>query len=293
MSRPLRVLHVGNVANNGYLNAKLLRRVGVEADALCDEWHMISQPEWEDAPIDWNGGDPEAPLMEAAAAAGWHRPEWVLSPAAVGSHELTGVLARNALRPAAGRSVAAAPLRLVAPVRSRFLAAADGCASRRRVARPPRAAVRPGRPPLRVLRHRPCLRHPSDPAAAHREEPVRRLRARDDARAAVPGRLVRPAAEPGLPPRRQGDHHEPRRRSPPRTGLGLGAERLRLHPAPRGRDEVLPRPVGARTAARGGGLGLRGDLSLAPRLGRSRAATACCGRSPSSCGTTGRTPCCC
>jgi glycosyltransferase involved in cell wall biosynthesis len=80
MSRPLRVLHLGNVANNGYLNAKLLRREGVEADALCDEWHMISQPEWEDAPIEWNGGDPEAPLMGAAAAAGWRRPEWVLSP---------------------------------------------------------------------------------------------------------------------------------------------------------------------------------------------------------------------
>ena len=80
MSRPLRVLHVGNVANNGYLNAKFLRRAGVEADALCDEWHMISQPEWEDAPIEWNGGDPEAPLMERAAEAGWRRPDWVLSP---------------------------------------------------------------------------------------------------------------------------------------------------------------------------------------------------------------------
>jgi len=77
---PPRVLHIGNVANNGYLNAKLLRRVGVEADALCDEWHMISQPEWEDAPIEWTGGDPEAPLMEAAERAGWRRPPWVLSP---------------------------------------------------------------------------------------------------------------------------------------------------------------------------------------------------------------------
>src|SRR4051794_6546678 len=50
--RPLRVLHVGNIANNGYLNAKLMRRIGVEADALCDEWHILSQPEWEDAEID-------------------------------------------------------------------------------------------------------------------------------------------------------------------------------------------------------------------------------------------------
>ena len=292
MSRPLRVLHVGNVANNGYLNAKLLRRVDVEADALCDEWHMISQPEWEDAPIDWNGGDPEAPLMERGRRGGLAPPRMGALTPAVGSHELTRILARDAPRAAAGRSLAAAPLRLAAPVRSRFLAAPDGCASRRRVAQPPRAAVRPGRPPLRVLRHRPCLRHPSDPAAAHRAEPVRRLRARDDAGAAVPGRLVRPAAQPRLPPRRQGDHHEPRRRRL-RTPAGAGSGRLRLHPAPRGRDEVPPGPVGARTAARGGGLGLRGDLSLAPRLGRSRAATGCCARSPSSCGTIGRTPCCC
>ena len=253
---------------------------------------MISQPEWEDAPIDWNGGDPEAPLMEAAAAAGWHRPEWVLSPRRWDPTNSQESWLENALRPAAGRSVAAAPLRLVAPVRSRFLAAADRCASRRRVARPPRAAVRPGRPPLRVVRHRPCVRHPSDPAAPHRAEPVRRLRARDDAGAAVPGRLVRAAAQPRLPPRGQGDHHEPRRRRR-RTPAGAGSGRLRLHPAPGGRDEVPPGPVGARTAARGGGLGLRGDLSLSPRLGQSRAATACCGRLPSSCGTTGRTPCCC
>jgi len=75
VSRPLRVLHVGNVANNGYINAKLQRRVGVEADALCDEWHMISQPEWEDAPLE-PVEDPLAPLMRDD----WQRPDWVLSP---------------------------------------------------------------------------------------------------------------------------------------------------------------------------------------------------------------------
>ena len=88
MSRPLRVLHVGNVANNGYLNAKLLRRAGVEADALCDEWHMISQPEWEDAPIEWNGGDPEAPLMELGRRGGLAPPRVGALTPAVGSHEL-------------------------------------------------------------------------------------------------------------------------------------------------------------------------------------------------------------
>jgi glycosyltransferase involved in cell wall biosynthesis len=74
-----RVLHLGNVANNGYLNAKLLRRAGVEAEALVDEWHILSQPEWEDAPLE-PGVDPYAPLPEIAARLGWRRPDWVLSP---------------------------------------------------------------------------------------------------------------------------------------------------------------------------------------------------------------------
>jgi len=74
-----RILHLGNVANNGYLNAKLLRRAGVEADALVDEWHILSQPEWEDAPLE-PGVDPYAPLPEIAGGIGWRRPDWVLSP---------------------------------------------------------------------------------------------------------------------------------------------------------------------------------------------------------------------
>jgi glycosyltransferase involved in cell wall biosynthesis len=73
----LRALHVGNIANNAYVNAKLLRRVGVEADALCDEWHIFAQPEWEDA--DLNGVfEPEEQLAPHAAAVGWTRPDWVL-----------------------------------------------------------------------------------------------------------------------------------------------------------------------------------------------------------------------
>src|SRR6186997_87415 len=73
----LRVLHVGNVANNAYLNAKLQRRAGIEADALCDEWHVFAQPEWEEADL---AGvfEPEEQLAPHAAAVGWTRPEWVL-----------------------------------------------------------------------------------------------------------------------------------------------------------------------------------------------------------------------
>ncbi len=77
----MRILHSGNVANNAYSNAKLLRRAGVEADALCDERHIFSQPEWEDAPLVGSFAEAE-PVEEIAAAAGWHRPDWVLSPRA-------------------------------------------------------------------------------------------------------------------------------------------------------------------------------------------------------------------
>jgi glycosyltransferase involved in cell wall biosynthesis len=74
----LRVLHVGNIANNAYVNAKLLRRAGVQADALCDEWRTICQPEWEDAELE---GDFDADeRLEPGAADGWRKPDWVLRP---------------------------------------------------------------------------------------------------------------------------------------------------------------------------------------------------------------------
>jgi glycosyltransferase involved in cell wall biosynthesis len=76
----MRVLHAGNTANNAYLNAKLMRRAGVEADALCDEWHILSQPEWEDAPLEGRF-EPFEQLAGPAARVGWRRPDWVLSPA--------------------------------------------------------------------------------------------------------------------------------------------------------------------------------------------------------------------
>jgi glycosyltransferase involved in cell wall biosynthesis len=47
--RPLRVLHIGNVAGNAYLNAKFLRSYGVESHVLSyDYYYPIGTPEWED-----------------------------------------------------------------------------------------------------------------------------------------------------------------------------------------------------------------------------------------------------
>ena len=49
----MRVLHIGNIANNAYNNAKFLRRKGIDADALTYDYsHVMSQPEWEDAVFD-------------------------------------------------------------------------------------------------------------------------------------------------------------------------------------------------------------------------------------------------
>jgi glycosyltransferase involved in cell wall biosynthesis len=75
----VRVLQLGNVAQNGYNNAKLLRRLGVEADAVCDEAQALAQPEWEDAALP-AGIDAMAPLGPVATLDGWSRPEWVIAP---------------------------------------------------------------------------------------------------------------------------------------------------------------------------------------------------------------------
>ncbi len=50
--RALRVLHVGNIADNAYINAKFLRSVGVDAHVLCcDYYHIMATPEWEDVEL--------------------------------------------------------------------------------------------------------------------------------------------------------------------------------------------------------------------------------------------------
>jgi len=72
-----RILHLGNVAQNGYLNAKFQRRLSLEADVACDERDAIAQPEWEEARVPSRisalGGWPPGQRVD-----GWERPEWVL-----------------------------------------------------------------------------------------------------------------------------------------------------------------------------------------------------------------------
>jgi glycosyltransferase involved in cell wall biosynthesis len=71
------VLHVGNVANNGYLNAKLLNAAGLDCDVLAyAHYHAMGCPEWEDS--DFVGGPVEEarPDWSAVDLKGFRRPRW-------------------------------------------------------------------------------------------------------------------------------------------------------------------------------------------------------------------------
>lgn len=75
--RRLRVLHVGNIANNAYLNAKNLRLAGVEADVLCnDYYHIMGCPEWEDAEVPDHWGNDFGPNWKKAGIGEYPRPSW-------------------------------------------------------------------------------------------------------------------------------------------------------------------------------------------------------------------------
>lgn len=71
----LRVLHLGNVANNAYLNAKLLAS-RVDSDVLSyAHYHIMGSPEWEDS--DFAGHvDEFHPDWRQVDLRGFRRPEW-------------------------------------------------------------------------------------------------------------------------------------------------------------------------------------------------------------------------
>jgi glycosyltransferase involved in cell wall biosynthesis len=98
----LAVLHHGNVAQNGYNNAKFLRRLSVAADVVCDETEALAQPEWEDADLA-PGVDGMAPWPIDMRIEGWERPDWVITPRPIrrlvpglGRLRFTAALARQA-----------------------------------------------------------------------------------------------------------------------------------------------------------------------------------------------------
>ena len=91
LGRPLRVLHIGNIANNAYINAKIMRRYGIEADVLMiSYYHMMGCPEWEDGEIESLAGTQFEPDWARTKVTGFKRPDWFVQRASPGLHSLSG-----------------------------------------------------------------------------------------------------------------------------------------------------------------------------------------------------------
>ena len=75
--RKLRILHVGNIANNAYHDAKLLNAAGAECDVLCHEYyHIMGCPEWEDADFEAAVTNHHYPDWSALDRGEFERPRW-------------------------------------------------------------------------------------------------------------------------------------------------------------------------------------------------------------------------
>jgi glycosyltransferase involved in cell wall biosynthesis len=103
--RKLRVLHVGNIANNAFLNAKFLRQAGIEADVLCyDYYHVMGMPEWEELDLRHPYGDDYQPCFDPADLEGYERPAWFMQGPLTELHR--AITADPPPYPSCGRSVA-------------------------------------------------------------------------------------------------------------------------------------------------------------------------------------------
>lgn len=75
--RSPKILHIGNIANNAYLNAKILNKVGIENHVLShDYYHIMGCPEWEDSNFTGNYQDDFFPKWYKVCLNGFNRPEW-------------------------------------------------------------------------------------------------------------------------------------------------------------------------------------------------------------------------
>ncbi len=76
-NRALRVLHIGNTANNAYNNARIQRRFGIDAFVISARYyHVAACPEWEDADLEGDVGDPLYPDWWGVDLKGFVRPRW-------------------------------------------------------------------------------------------------------------------------------------------------------------------------------------------------------------------------
>lgn len=75
--RKPRILHIGNIANNAYQNAKMLNEAGCECEVLCqDYYHIAGCPEWDDAEITGEIKDQYFPDWKSVNLNGFQRPRW-------------------------------------------------------------------------------------------------------------------------------------------------------------------------------------------------------------------------
>lgn len=77
-TRPPRIAHVGNIAQNAYLNAKFQRRLGVAADSFdLGGGNPMWVPWWEETDCDPTQVSPAwYDWVSVAEATGWRRPPW-------------------------------------------------------------------------------------------------------------------------------------------------------------------------------------------------------------------------
>lgn len=73
----MKILHIGNIANNAYLNASILNKAGIQNTVLCaDYYHIMGCPQWEEGTdlLDY-GCTPEALRLHAKQATA-EAPAW-------------------------------------------------------------------------------------------------------------------------------------------------------------------------------------------------------------------------
>lgn len=94
----MKVLHIGNIANNGYLNSRIMRRAGIESDNWSiDYYHFMGYPEWEEGRLSKPLDVDIKPDWTSFGYVGPTRPQWFL----IGSHSLVFSKSRKQNRDAA------------------------------------------------------------------------------------------------------------------------------------------------------------------------------------------------
>jgi glycosyltransferase involved in cell wall biosynthesis len=73
----VKVLHIGNIANNAYIAAQILNENGIQSDVLvADYYHIGGSAEWESAEIEGDWGNDFFPAWHKVNLGDFKRPRW-------------------------------------------------------------------------------------------------------------------------------------------------------------------------------------------------------------------------